>query len=74
MVDLSIQRGFLLSALLLILPSYVSIDIVVFSVYQHTNIVSSVFRGLGCRKRLKRAVFPVFEAMRDPFGAENKIS
>lgn len=43
MVDLSIQRGFLLSALLLILYSYVSIDIVVFSVYQHTDIVSSVF-------------------------------
>jgi len=42
-VDLSIQRGFLLSALLLILSSYVSIDIVVFSVYQHTDIVSSVF-------------------------------
>ena len=43
MVDLSTQTGFLLSALLLILSSYVSIDIVVFSVYQHTDIVSRVF-------------------------------
>ena len=43
MVDLSAQTGFLLSALLLILSSYVSIDIVVFSVYLHTDIVSSVF-------------------------------
>jgi len=58
MVDLSIQRGFLLSALLLILSSYVSIDIVAFSVYQHTDIVSSVFEVSDVENGRNEPFFP----------------
>ena len=60
MVDLSIQRGFLLSALLLILSSYVSIDIVLFSVYLHTDIVSSVFEVSDVENGRNEPFFPFY--------------
>ena len=60
MVDLSIQRGFLLSALLLILSSYVSIDFVVFGVYPHPVFVRCVFVVSDVENGRNEPFFPFY--------------